>query len=158
MARTKLNSNVRKAITKAIEAGVPVTHAASAAGIADRTFRYWRNKGENPQEPGDSIYCRLCQEIEEAEARFIKKNVERVDKAADKDPSHAEWLLERRYPGIFGKRVEIEIGPSKVLLLLQERANKALNGESQEKIESQVMITVEAKELDGNTSSKNKAS
>jgi len=158
MARTKLNSNVKKAIVKAIEAGVPVNHAARAAGINDRTFRNWRARGENPQEPGDSIYSRLYQEIEEAEARFIKLNIERINKAADKDPSHAEWLLERRYPGIFGKRVEIDIGPSKVLIALQEQAQKALNGESQEKIEPQVMIATEAKELDGNTSSENEES
>ena len=141
MARTKLNSNVRKAIIKAIEAGVPVNHAARAAGIVDRTFRHWRKRGENPQGVEDNTYCRLCQEIEEAEARFITKNVERVDKAADKDPSHAEWLLERRYPGIFGKRIEIDLGPSKVLMLLQERAREALNQGSQGEIESQVMIT-----------------
>jgi len=157
MARTKLNSNVKKAIVKAVEAGVPVPHAARAAGINDRTFRYWRARGEKPQGVEDNIYSHLCRGIEEAEARFIKRNIERIDKAADKDPSHAEWLLERRYPGIFGKRVEIDIGPSKVLIALQEQAQKALNGESQEKIEPQLMIATEAKELDGNTSSKDKA-
>ena len=160
MARTKLNNTILKAILKTVEAGVPIPHAARAVGINDRTFRSWRARGEKPQGAEDNIYSHLCQGIEEAEAKFIKVNVERVDKAADKDPNHAEWLLERRWPGIFGKRVEIEIGPSKVLLALQEEAQKSLDtpgslteGETP-KTDSQSLIPLQERKENGNKAGK----
>lgn len=120
MAKTKLNPKVQKALLKCIELGVPREQASLVVGICSMTFRRWVARGENPQGVEDDIYVRLVNEIEYSKAKFIKTNLEIVQKAAYRDASHSEWLLERGFPALFGKRVEVDVGPSKALLLLQD--------------------------------------
>ena len=97
------------------------------------------NKGEHPNGDND-IYVQLVRDIEQAEANFIKKNVGRIDKGAEKNTEDAKWLLERRLPGEFGRRIELEVGPSKVLMALQEQAQRALGKDTQREIATQSLI------------------
>lgn len=123
MNRTKLTPFVRKKVLELIELGIPEGRAAHAVGITPQTFINWKHRGENPTpNNGDDIFLNLLNSIEESKARFIEKNVRRIDKTADKNSEDAKWLLERRDPGEFGKRDVLEVGPSKVLIALQEQA------------------------------------
>lgn len=126
MLKSKLTPFVRKQLCNCIEIGMPIGRAAVAVGISHQTFNRWRSRGEENDPSEGGIFIQLVEELARAEANFIKKNVERVDRGAEKDPEHAKWLLERRDPGEFGKRVELEVGPSKVLLALQEQARKTI--------------------------------
>lgn len=126
MAKTKLNPKVQKALLKCVELGVPREQASQVVGISSATFRRWVVRGENPQGVEDDIYARLVNEIERSQAKFIKTNLEIIQKAAQRDAHHSEWLLERGFPALFGKRMEIDVGPSKIMLALQESAREAL--------------------------------
>lgn len=144
ISKTKLTPFVRKKLVELITMGVPEGRAANAIGVTPQTFIRWKHRGENPTDPdnGDSIFVNLVNDLAEAEAKFIKRNVERIDKSADKNSEDAKWLLERRDPGEFGKREVLEIGPSKVLLALQDNARRALNTSIQidtPKTDSQVL-------------------
>jgi len=154
-----LDENTRGTIVKYIKNGNYIKTACLAAGISERAYYDWVARGENPKGGEDEIYVQFLQELKKAEAENITKNIQNIQDAGNRPQTWmaSAWLLERKYPADFGRRIELEVGPSKVLLALQEQAQRALNGESREKIESQAMITVEAKELDGNTSSKDKA-
>jgi len=108
-----------------IELGVPEGHAAHAIGVTPQTFINWKHRGENYNPDNgtreDYIFYNLLNEIDEAKARFVEKNVRRIDTAANKDPNHAQWLLERRDADNFAKREPSVIIESKVLIALQER-------------------------------------
>ena len=128
--RTKLTPFVKKKVVEYIEMGMPIGKAANAVGVAHQTFDRWVRRGESPVDGnGDSIFVQLVQDLATAEANFIKRNVARVDKGADRNTEDAKWLLERRDPGEFGKRVELDIGPSKVLIALQEKARALRDAE-----------------------------
>jgi len=142
MTKSKLTPFVRKQLVNCIEMGMPIGRAALAVGISHRTFDRWMGRGEHPN-GNDDIYVQLVKEIEKAEATFIKKNVERIDKSAEKNSDDAKWLLERRLPGEFGRRIELEVGPSKVLMALQEQAQKALTRDTQREITTQALETSE---------------
>ena len=141
MYRSKLTPFVRKQLVNCIEIGMPIGRAARAVGICHRTFDRWMNKGEHSNGDND-IYVQLVRDIEQAEANFIKKNVGRIDKGAEKNTEDAKWLLERRLPGEFGRRIELEVGPSRVLMALQEQARKALGKDTQREIATQALIAV----------------
>ena len=130
MVRTKLTPFVRKRISELIEQGMPPYRAAIAVGVTAPTFYRWRDLGERARENnghgGENPYLLFVNEIEQSEARFIERNVARIDRAAEKDTENAKWMLERRYPSEFGKRVEVEIGASKVLLALQRQAQETV--------------------------------
>ena len=150
--KTKLTPFVRKKLIELIELGMPEGRAASAIGITPQTFIRWKHRGETPTHPenGDIIYVNLVNDLAQAEAKFIQRNIERIDKGADKDPEHAKWLLERRDPGEFGRRIELEVGPSKVLLALQENAQKALGKGTQREIATQALIAAVDDTPEGN--------
>lgn len=123
--RTKLTPFVKKKLVELIELGVPEGRAADVVGITPQTFIRWKHRGEHPDPTnGDNIFVSLVNDLAQSEARFIEKNVRRIDKTADKNSEDAKWLLERRAPPEFGKRIELEVGPSKVLLALQEQAQQ----------------------------------
>ena len=145
--RSKLTPFVKKKIMECVELGMPINRAANAVGISSRTFERWKARGENPN-GDDDIFVSFVEDLEKSEANYIKRNLERIDRGAEKDASHAEWGLERRFPSEFGKRMELEVGPSKVLLALQDRfaslkqgdfAQGAL-GEPQKQIEAKSRI------------------
>jgi len=130
MFRSRLTPAVRKELVKCIELGVPPNRAASAVGICNRTFERWRDRGEKERNSGDGgnggIYVALVNELDRAEGKFVKRNVERIEKGAEKDTEDAKWLLERRDRDNFAKTVDVVVGPSKVLLALQESSRQAM--------------------------------
>jgi len=123
MAKTKLTPERQGAIVKLIREGNYIYRACQAVGISQQTYEQWVKRGEQ----GDGeIYIAFLEAIKKAESEFIAENVAIIQTAAKKNWFAAAWLLERKYPAEFGKRVELEVGPSKVLLALQESAREEL--------------------------------
>lgn len=127
MLKSKLTPFVRKQLCNCIELGMPIGRAAVAVGISHQTFNRWRSRGEEADPSEGGRFIQLVEELARAEANFIKKNIARIDMGANKNTEDAKWLLERRDPAEFGKRVELEVGLSPVLLALRESAKRAVD-------------------------------
>lgn len=80
--------------------------ACEWAGIPERTFRAWMQEGEAgaPQSSVD-----FCRQVMEAEKAAEIRNVAFVMKAAEEDPKHAEWWLERKHPERWGRKDRHEL-------------------------------------------------
>lgn len=85
-------------ILKNIEVGVPLYHAAYAAGVSYKTFVRWRHTI-----PG------LEDQVKAAEARFVRRGMLRIEEAAKKNWQAMAWKLERRFPKQFSLREEIRV-------------------------------------------------
>jgi hypothetical protein len=97
---TKLDQTAHDAITQAVAAGMPRHYAAQAAGVHRATLSSWLKRGRR-QRAGQ--YRDLCDAIKKAEAEAIRRNLERIDKAAEAGTwQAAAWWLDRRYPEDFG--------------------------------------------------------
>jgi len=119
-----LNKDIYNTIIDYISNGNYIKTACLAAGISERVFYNWVERAERSNGNGDDIYVQFLQDLKIAEAENIAHNVKNVQDAADNDHRNwmaSAWILERKYPSEFGKRMELEVGPSKVLLALQER-------------------------------------
>ena len=82
-----------KIILHALRHGATHKLAAHAAGIADRTMREWRTRHEM-----------FDTAVREAEAYAAVKALERIESAAQSGIWQASaWLLERRYPSMYGR-------------------------------------------------------
>jgi len=129
--RTLLNQARKDIIIKYISNGNYLKTACMAAGISEQTFYNWLHRAEVGGDNGNKIYVEFFEELKRAEAKSIAKNVETIQKASKNvnQWSAAAWLLERKYPADFGRRVELEVGPSKVLLALQEQARQLSGGD-----------------------------
>ena len=99
---TKLTSEVADKICQALKAGNWREVAAQWAGIGERTFREWMAKGEDDP---DGIHGDFRRRVLEAEQQAEIRMVALVMKAAENDPRHAEWWLERKNPGRWGRQV-----------------------------------------------------
>jgi len=134
--RTKLlNKDIKDIIIKYISNGNYIKTACMAAGIDEATYYSWIHKAESAT-GSDGIYVEFLNELKKAEAQNIANTMARIEDAGKK-PQYwmaGAWKLERKYPGEFGKRMELEIGPSKVLIAIQEQALKALETKSPKEI------------------------
>lgn len=85
-------------------------HAAAAAGIAVRTLEDWLQRARN----GDRKYERLLADVEQTVAEEACRQVAVISAAALKKSSGdwkaAAWLLEKKYPKIFGSKAEPAVG------------------------------------------------
>ena len=123
-----LDPDVRKTILTYIEQGNYIKTACIAAGVSDTAFHNWISRAESPGE-GDEVYVAFLSDFKKARAENIAHNLKNIQDASDNDSRQwtaSAWLLERMEPSEYGKRVELDIGPSKVLLALQESARKTI--------------------------------
>jgi len=87
-----------EASVAAIAAGVPVTHAARAAGVHRSTLSAWRADNSD-----------IRDRLEKAEAEAVQFHVAIVRKAAIEGVWTASaWWLERTHPAEFGKRLRTD--------------------------------------------------
>lgn len=96
MARpTKLTPAVTRRICRAIELGVSYAHAASAASVGASTMREWM--ATNPA---------FLAAVEAAEGKGVEANFRRIiQQASNGDWRAAAWILEHRFPAIYGQQV-----------------------------------------------------
>lgn len=100
-----LDPIVVQAIVDRIKAGVPAKHACAAAGIPNRTYSSWLQKGR--QEGAKQCYVDFVDKIEAAKAFAIQLRAESFFKAGEGDWKAAFKFLERRDPEHYGQRQEV---------------------------------------------------
>jgi hypothetical protein len=82
------------AICDALRAGATIEHAAEAAGIHRDTVHEWRTR-----------YPAFADRIKEAEGAGVLASLRVIRGAAEGGTwQAAAWLLERRYPDLYGRR------------------------------------------------------
>ncbi len=104
MARpTKLTPDIQNRIGDNIGLGLTYRLAAEAAGITYKTFNEWMNKGKN-SESGE--YFKFYKYIQKCNADAAKVFLKRINEAAKSGNTQiCAWILERRFPEEFGRRV-----------------------------------------------------
>lgn len=91
----KLDEGRRKRLMAALEAGATLRMSAAAAGVSEDTLARWRKADAD-----------LQADIETAEARGAVRALEVIQQAAAAGTwQAAAWMLERRYPADYGRRV-----------------------------------------------------
>lgn len=106
MRPTKLTDAVRDGIVEAVELGATWEAAAQSAGIGVSTLREWRRRGEAGEDP----FSAFVAELQKAEAAGIGRCLRVIRQAAEGGQwQAAAWLLERRYPADYGRRVESRV-------------------------------------------------
>lgn len=105
MARpSKLSPELREQIAQLIRAGNTVETAAAAAGLSERSFYSWMERGE-AESSGDYVDFRDA--VEQARAESEAVLVARIAKAASSGSwQAASWLLERRFAERWAKVTE----------------------------------------------------
>ena len=107
--RPSLRTKVRKdRIVQAIAAGNYVETAARYGGVHPATYYRWMQEA---QEPGAAANKREFYEaVKKAEAEAEVRNVATIQLAASSQWQAAAWLLERKHPAQWGRRMEV-VGP-----------------------------------------------
>lgn len=115
--KDKLTEATKKKLLNAIKEGMPISHAPAYAGISFRTYYNWKQKGEATagillknnslseekiNELENDKYFLFVQSLKKAESEFIMTNLKRI-KTAKAGWQSSGWLLERRFPDLFGK-------------------------------------------------------
>jgi transposase len=104
MARpTKLTYEIQQRIGENIALGLPYSLAAESAGVTYQTFNTWMNKGKKST---SGKYYQFYKSIQKRNADAAKTCLERLNDAAeDGNCQVCMWILERRFPEEFGRRV-----------------------------------------------------
>lgn len=91
---TELNTKTRKAITTALRKGLTRAAASEIAGITDRTFRSWMDRGRAGEHPFEDF----AQAVEKAEAQVEEEMTQVLLDAGKKGEWRAAafWLERRR--------------------------------------------------------------
>ena len=100
---SKLTPDIQKRIGDNIALGLTYRLAAESAGVTYKTFNEWMNKGQTEK---SGRYHYFAQYILKCNAEGAKKLHENLNAAAKAgDTRICTWILERRFPDYFGRRV-----------------------------------------------------
>ena len=104
MARpTKLTKELQQQIGESVALGMTYSLAAASAGITYQTFNDWMQKGKNAK---SGEYFEFYRHIQKCNAEAALKCLRRLKEAADAgNCTVCMWILERRFPEDFGRRV-----------------------------------------------------
>lgn len=95
----KLTPEVTQKICDAVRVGLPYADCAKLAGVSYEVIKVWRRRGEQ----GDEPYATFLAALQAADAECIHAALKIVGGA--KEWQSKAWLLERRRPQDFGRRV-----------------------------------------------------
>jgi len=104
--KSKLTPSMQKQIVQYIENGNTYERSCLLCGITYATFYNWQKQGEQAK---SGKYFDFFNAVKKAEQGFIAHNVKIIMDAAENTWQAAAWLLERKYPGEFGRREHIHI-------------------------------------------------
>lgn len=117
------SSKQKEELFRLLADGLPVTLATAAAGIGRTTFYKWMN---------DPTFA---DRVENAQARAVAPLLERIRTAADNGQwQAAAWILERRWPGEFGRRDRLQTEHTGAPLEVIVRRMNSLTDEQLERI------------------------
>jgi hypothetical protein len=112
MARkTKLTPQVQGRIVQAIRSGNYANVAARYAGIDERSYFGWMQRGERE---GSGIYFQFFLAIKDAESAAEVEAVAQVRLAARESWQAAMTWLERKFPERWGRRERIDVSHADV--------------------------------------------
>lgn len=98
---TKCTKPVIEAIRLALQDGLPFESACECGGISKQTGYDWLKRGENGEQP----YLTFSDAVKKAQALGEYALVRIVQNASLKSWQAAAWLLERRFPDRWGRRI-----------------------------------------------------
>jgi hypothetical protein len=101
---TKLTEEVTRRIINSIRAGNYLETSAAYAGIGKVTLFDWLRRGSR-QTCG--VHREFWEAVEQALAEAEVRDVYIITKAAERNWQAAAWRLERKFPGRWGRKVEI---------------------------------------------------
>lgn len=96
-------------ICEALEGGAYLATAAALAGLHPDTVYKWLKRGAEGEEP----YATFASAVESAQATGEKRLLDLI-RAAAAEPKHwqaAAWMLERKFPDRYGRKMRVEAGP-----------------------------------------------
>ena len=106
MAKTKLTPQLQEEFCKAIENGASILGACGHVGITEKTYYNWIHRAEESKTRTKFVKFKECVDTSKEKALF---NFEQVIVAASMEHwQAAAWMLERRYPNMYGKTDKIE--------------------------------------------------
>ena len=110
--KSKLTPEVQEKIVSAVRAGNYSFVAAEFAGIAERTFYKWMEKGEaSPR----SIYGQFRHAVKGAEREAEVRAVAVIQNLMTSNWQAAMTFLERKYPDRWGRRIRVDVDPIREL-------------------------------------------
>ena len=110
---SKLTPEVTKRICQAVKLGATYKLAAQAAGVSEKTFCVWMARGREGG-PGSAKFVEFLQAIKDSEGEGAETCLAVIRKAAlDGIWTAAAWLLERRYPDLYGRVARAPIESAK---------------------------------------------
>ena len=105
---TKLTPQVQRKIVTALKKGAYREVAAEYAGIGERTFFTWMDKGRSETKDSEP-YRRFRQAVEKAETQTEIMATARVLEAGKESWGAAMTWLERKYPQRWGRKDRLEL-------------------------------------------------
>lgn len=121
---TRLTPEVADKLVELIAAGHYNSTAARGLRIGERTLTRWLTRGRQAAEQaadGEEVpeserdYLELHRRIEQATAEAEVRALAAITNAFTSDPRNwtaAAWFLERKDPARWGKRTEVNVGPT----------------------------------------------
>jgi len=110
---SKLNDAMIQGLSIAIENGLPMYQAAALCNLEHHSITRWLAQAEEDRESGlsetESRFIQLHAAIKKAEARCIQRNLDTIETHAPTNWQAAAWLLERKYPDLFGQRTRQDV-------------------------------------------------
>ena len=105
--KSKLDDELQKKIIRYISQGNTYDRACKLVGISERVFYYWKEAGEKAK---SGKYFHFLQEVKKAEAKFIAYHTANITQHSQQNWQASAWLLERKCPKEFGKKVDLTSG------------------------------------------------
>jgi transposase len=103
----KFTSRRRNAILRKMREGHYAKTAAETSGITEQTLYNWLKKGEDPERhPEYAVFLEACRK---AEATAEEKAIKAIQAAFPDDWRAAMTYLERRHPGRWSKRQNVDV-------------------------------------------------
>lgn len=120
---SKLTPEVQEKILTAIRAGNYAHVAAQYAGIGERTYYRWMERGEKAKA---GRYRQFWQAVKEAESEAEVRAVAIIQKKMPDDWRAALTYLERKHPRRWGRRMDVTSGDEQLhqptgILVVPER-------------------------------------
>lgn len=105
MRKTKLDDIRKERILQGIKQGLTQERSAIAAGITERTFYNWIERGEKDT---SGIFFQLFQDLKKAEAEGELNLLKTIQDASKHTWQAAAWILERRFPSRWARPKQTE--------------------------------------------------
>lgn len=117
---SKLTEERQETICEALRKGVSIEGACQLAGVSDRAYYKWRERGKGELQrveeghqncrvrKDEKPYVQFFQETTRAIGESEEYLVEKIYEAAPETPNAALRLLERRFPERWSKKQKVE--------------------------------------------------